>query len=40
MSVAVIAGIAAGAMIVALVTVSFQAFKATLINPAVALKVE
>jgi len=40
MSFPVFAGIAAGAVAVALVTVSFQAFRATLINPAVALKVE
>jgi predicted permease len=40
MSVPVFAGIAAGAFAVALLTVSFQAFKSTLINPAVALKVE
>jgi putative ABC transport system permease protein len=32
--------IAAGSLIVALFTVSFQAFKASLINPAEALKVE
>jgi len=36
----VFAGIVACAMIIALVTVSFQAFKASLINPAIALKVE
>jgi putative ABC transport system permease protein len=40
MSIPVFAGIAAGAFAVALLTVSFQAFKSTLINPAVALKVE
>jgi len=40
MSWIVFAGIAACAMIIALVTVSFQAFKASLINPAEALKVE
>jgi putative ABC transport system permease protein len=40
MSVPVFAGIAAGAFAVALLTVSFQAFKSTLINPAIALKVE
>ena len=40
MSVLVFTAIAAGAMIIALVTVSFQAFKASLINPAIALKVE
>jgi putative ABC transport system permease protein len=32
--------IAAGSFIIALLTVSFQAFKASLINPAEALKVE
>ena len=36
----VFAMIAAGALIIALITVSFQAFKASLINPARALKVE
>jgi ABC-type antimicrobial peptide transport system permease subunit len=36
----VFAGIAAGSIIIALVTVCFQAFKASIINPAVALKVE
>ena len=40
MSIFVFAGIAAGAIIIALITVSFQAFKASLINPAEALKVE
>ncbi len=39
-SIPVFAGIAAGAFIIALITVCFQAFKASLINPAVALKVE
>jgi ABC-type antimicrobial peptide transport system permease subunit len=36
----VFAGIAAGAILIALMTVSYQAFKATGINPAEALKVE
>jgi ABC-type antimicrobial peptide transport system permease subunit len=36
----VFAGIAAGSIIIALFTVCFQAFKASIINPAVALKVE
>lgn len=36
----IFAGIAAGAVIIALITVSFQAFKASLINPAEALKIE
>jgi putative ABC transport system permease protein len=36
----VFAGIAIGALLIALLTVSFQAFKATGINPAEALKVE
>jgi putative ABC transport system permease protein len=36
----VFAGIAAGAILIALLTVSFQAYKATGINPAEALKVE
>lgn len=36
----VFAGLAAGAIVIALVTVSYQAFRATLINPAEALKVE
>jgi putative ABC transport system permease protein len=40
MSIPVFAAIAAGALILALVTVIFQAFKASLINPAEALKVE
>jgi putative ABC transport system permease protein len=40
MSVPVFVVIAAGALAVALVTVSFQAFKSSLVNPAVALKVE
>jgi ABC-type antimicrobial peptide transport system permease subunit len=40
MSIPVFAVIAAGALVLALVTVSFQAFKASLINPAEALKVE
>lgn len=40
MSIPVFAIIAAGALIIALITVSFQAFKASLINPAEALKVE
>ena len=39
-NISVFAVIAAGAMIIALITVSFQAFKASLINPAEALKVE
>jgi len=39
-TVLVFAGIAAGSMIIALFTVSFQAFRASIINPAVALKVE
>lgn len=39
-SVQVFAAIAAGAVAVALFTVSFQAFKSSLINPAVALKIE
>ncbi|MFH0841914.1 MAG: ABC transporter permease [Bacteroidota bacterium] len=34
------AGVAAGALLIALITVSFQAFKASVINPAEALKVE
>ena len=36
----IFAGIAAGSLTIALVTVTFQAFKASLINPAEALKVE
>jgi len=40
MSIFVFAGIAAGAIVIAIVTVSFQAFKASRINPAEALKVE
>jgi putative ABC transport system permease protein len=36
----VFAGIAAGAILIAMLTVSYQAFKATGINPAEALKVE
>ena len=40
MSISVFAVIAAGALIIALITVIFQAFKASLINPAEALKVE
>ena len=40
MSIPVFATIAAGAFLIALITVSFQAFKASLINPAAALKVE
>jgi putative ABC transport system permease protein len=40
MSVTVFAGIAAGAIIISLITVTFQAIKASLINPAEALKVE
>jgi putative ABC transport system permease protein len=40
LSLPVFSVIASGAIIVAMVTVSFQAFKASLINPAVALKVE
>jgi putative ABC transport system permease protein len=39
-SMPVFAAIAAGAFMIALITVCFQAFKASLINPAVALKVE
>ncbi len=39
-SVLVFAAIAFGALMVGLVTVSFQAFKSSLINPAIALKVE
>jgi putative ABC transport system permease protein len=39
-SIAVIAVIALGAIVIALLTVSFQAFKASRINPAEALKVE
>lgn len=40
LSVLVFAGIALGAIIIAMLTVSFQAYKATGINPAEALKVE
>jgi putative ABC transport system permease protein len=40
LSIFIFAGIAAGAIITGLITVSFQAFKASLINPAEALKVE
>jgi len=40
MSILVFAGIAIGAVVVAMLTVSFQAYKATGINPAEALKVE
>ncbi len=40
LSIFVFAGIAAGALLIALITVSFQAFKASVINPAEALKVE
>ncbi|OFY71500.1 MAG: hypothetical protein A2Y71_11545 [Bacteroidetes bacterium RBG_13_42_15] len=40
LSIFVFAGIAAGAVVIALITVSFQAFKASVINPAEALKVE
>ncbi len=40
LNIPVFAGIAAGAIVIALITVSFQAFKASLINPAEALKVE
>jgi putative ABC transport system permease protein len=40
LNISVFAGIAVGAMLVALLTVSFQAFKASRINPAEALKVE
>ena len=36
----VFAGIAAGAVVIAILTVSFQAYKATGINPAEALKIE
>jgi len=36
----VFAGIAAGAIVIAMLTVSFKAYKATGINPAEALKVE
>lgn len=39
-SVPIFAGIAAGALIISLITVTFQAIKASLINPAEALKVE
>jgi len=39
-SMLVFGGIAAGAVIIAMITVSFQAFKASLINPAEALKIE
>jgi ABC-type antimicrobial peptide transport system permease subunit len=35
-----LAGIAAGAILIALITVSFQAYKASGVNPAEALKVE
>jgi ABC-type antimicrobial peptide transport system permease subunit len=40
MNILVFAGIAAGSLIIALATVTFQAVKASLINPAEALKVE
>jgi ABC-type antimicrobial peptide transport system permease subunit len=40
MSFAVFAGIAVGAIIISILTISFQAFKSSLINPAEALKVE
>jgi putative ABC transport system permease protein len=40
MNLMIFAGIALGALVVALATVSFQAYKAALINPAAALKVE
>ena len=40
MSIPVFVGIAAGAVLISMVTVSFQAYKATGINPAEALKVE
>jgi len=40
LSLIVFAGIAIGAIIIALLTVSFKAYKATGINPAEALKVE
>jgi putative ABC transport system permease protein len=40
MSILVFAGIAVGAIIIAMLTVSFQAYKATGINPSEALKVE
>jgi len=40
MNILIFAGIAVGAIVVALMTVSFQAYKATGINPAEALKVE
>ncbi len=40
LSIPIFTGIAAGSLIIALFTVSFQAFKASLINPAEALKVE
>jgi ABC-type antimicrobial peptide transport system permease subunit len=39
-SIIVFAGIALGSIVIALLTVSFQAYKATGINPAKALKVE
>jgi ABC-type antimicrobial peptide transport system permease subunit len=40
MSIFVFLGIALGAIVIAMATVSFQAYKATGINPAEALKVE
>jgi putative ABC transport system permease protein len=40
MNILIFIALAAGALIIALLTVSFQAFKASLINPAEALKVE
>jgi len=40
LSVLVLAAIAGGAVIIALTTVSFQAYKASMVNPAEALKVE
>jgi ABC-type antimicrobial peptide transport system permease subunit len=36
----VFAGIAAGAILIAMLTVSFQAYRASITNPSVALKVE
>ncbi len=40
MNIFVFAGIAAGALVVALMTVIFQAYKASLVNPSEALKIE
>jgi ABC-type antimicrobial peptide transport system permease subunit len=40
MNILIFIAIAAGSLIVALFTVSFQAFKASSINPATALKIE